>query len=774
MYRCYTNGYHHGLYGSRYVYKRYALLNLRSVSTGGHRDSIVTEKPDGDNSKHDDEALRVELFDVIDFSNKVLEKTIRSMPRPDTRHDRKRGSTMRESRSFTAHKSHDTNITPKKKAHKDTSFTLSSKRAKHVTVTLEDGIVSEKNGKGKPVVQPPELVHDLNRILYQPVTLHPLRDSRTGIYNFERRLETIAPDYLESKEDGVHFVTPHRDAKLLELAGKFQQKYISSTSSMTSTLSHLHYLLSNFRPLNVIASPISKYFPQKNCSFTQGAQFPSTIILRKKNSKVRSLDSDRSLDREIILSILGHSLEEFLTQKIPDQEETYHYSKIDDFILRSQLDAYDPRLPGTGVFDLKTRAVAAIRHDLSYVEKNNNYTGYEIDKVYGEFESLEREFFELIRSTLLKYSLQARIGKMDGIFVAYHNISRMFGFQYLPLDEIDYIIHSSYSSQFKRALDSRDNNLKQIHGDEKFILDYQRNDRAIAARVADSEFKMSIILLRNILDYIEGKLKMKGIDNWQMCKIMMKTENVTETIPNSDKKVTIPLLRVVILPLPPSYKDKPLLTKGKNKSQILKQITTIREDNEKLIEKQRNSMTGFEIRVDHFYKHHPDTTSLPYFAKRESNVLDPKSCEYVAEKVNENYYRDFKSSKTPNFFHPKDVSTWRSICKFTDIEDKDSLKDLYEKYLDEKLNSLQDQCVIKESLSTPDTTGTIVERINNFMQGKNVEDQKRKESSRSTTNQPSNFQSKLRAYAKKGEVRRKLLDKNNANEISQNKTSLDA
>lgn len=36
--------------------------------------------------------------------------------------------------------------------------------------------------------------------------------------------------------------------------------------------------------------------------------------------------------------------------------------------LRSQLDAWDHRLPGTGHFDLKTRAVIAIRRDLSNYE----------------------------------------------------------------------------------------------------------------------------------------------------------------------------------------------------------------------------------------------------------------------------------------------------------------------------------------------------------------------------------------------------------------------
>lgn len=38
-------------------------------------------------------------------------------------------------------------------------------------------------------------------------------------------------------------------------------------------------------------------------------------------------------------------------------------SKSDKFVMRSQLDAQDSRLPGTGVFDIKTRAAVAIRYD---------------------------------------------------------------------------------------------------------------------------------------------------------------------------------------------------------------------------------------------------------------------------------------------------------------------------------------------------------------------------------------------------------------------------
>ena len=39
----------------------------------------------------------------------------------------------------------------------------------------------------------------------------------------------------------------------------------------------------------------------------------------------------------------------------------------------------------------------------------------------------------MLRATMLKYSMQARIGAMDGIFVAYHSTAKIFGFEYLPL-----------------------------------------------------------------------------------------------------------------------------------------------------------------------------------------------------------------------------------------------------------------------------------------------------------------------------------------------------
>lgn len=732
--------------GSRYAYRRYGIsTSVPSTTdqdgTPSGSDETCTEQTD----------VKQDLLDALSYSSQILEgSSLREEHQRRYKREKPNKSKMRIPPAI------DSVINKNQNKIKETSFTLSSKRTKHVTINGDGSLQNDNNAKLKPQVVPPPLVRGLDRVLYQPVTLHPLRDSRTGVYNFNSELEKITPDYLESNDTG-HFVTPYRDQKLLELAQKFERKYVSSTSSMTSVLSHMHYLLSNFRPVNIIESPISRHFPQRNCNFTQGAQFPASIILRKLNQKVKSIDSDRSLDREIILSILGHSLEEFLTEKSPKQEEAYHYSKIDDFILRSQLDAYDARLPGTGVFDLKTRAVAAVRHDLSYVEQNNNHTGYEIDKVYGEFESLEREFFELIRSTLLKYSLQARIGKMDGIFVAYHNISRMFGFQYLPLDEIDYIIHSSYDGSFKRAVDERNKTLKSIYGEEDFIMSHQRDERKIASKVADAEFKMSIVLFKNILTYVENKLKLKGINDWQLCKIMMKTELVTESLPESDRKVTQPILRVVVLPLADKYIDRPLVTKGRSEGEILEQISAIRKYNEKLLTSHLSSMIGFEIRTDHFYKSNPNGVYIPPFARTENKILDFQSCNQVANRLYQDYYQDLKKNKSPSFFHPTDVETWRSNCSFKDIEDKATLRNMYRKLLDEKFQSLQDQTLVKETLDDPDEYKAIVERIKGFLNFDGKEASSRG-AHKASSNAPSQFQTKLRAYAKKGSVRRKVLD----------------
>ena len=267
------------------------------------------------------------------------------------------------------------------------------------------------------------------------------------------------------------YVTSSKDNTLRDIAQKTGKRYRGSSSSMTSVLSHFHFLLSAWRRLN--PSAVSRCFPDRSTSFTRIARAPAAIILRYQDGQY-AIDADKEFDSAHILMHLGRSMEKLLTRpkdeyeryrrssknKISAEEEnsvpeSYHYSTQGDFVMRSQLDARDPRLPGTGMFDLKTRAVVSIRMDAVNYEKN---LGYEIRKLPGPFESYEREFFDMVRSTFLKYSLQARIGRMDGIFVAFHNVERIFGFQYFSLAELDTAIHGQYNTvlgdrEFQFSLD---------------------------------------------------------------------------------------------------------------------------------------------------------------------------------------------------------------------------------------------------------------------------------------------------------------------------------
>lgn len=199
----------------------------------------------------------------------------------------------------------------------------------------------------------------------------------------------------------------------------------------------------------------SKFPLQEKASFTRIQRGPDAAFLRWKGGHY-AVDSDKQYDDANILSMMGQYMEKLLTvdkdvferhrvgnsHLLSEDErstvDSYHYSTIGDFVMRSQLDAYDPRLPGTGMFDLKTRAVLPIRMSSKDYEWGTNY---ELQQHHGEWHSYEREYHDMIRATMLKYSLQVRMGRMDGIFVAYHNIARIFGFQYISLADMDLALH---------------------------------------------------------------------------------------------------------------------------------------------------------------------------------------------------------------------------------------------------------------------------------------------------------------------------------------------
>ncbi|KAH6684130.1 putative mitochondrial mRNA processing protein PET127 [Halenospora varia] len=333
----------------------------------------------------------------------------------------------------------------------------------------------------KPQPPVPALSYGLERVLFNPGVYH-LQDPRSRVFNFDPYLQEIMPvsefDFTLLKR----FITSSRDKALLQVAAEQGSKYTGSTSSMTSALSHFHYLLSQWRPPNT--GILSKDFPVEFRSFTQLQRGPSAIFLRYKDG-VYAIDADKQFDTANVLSMLGQSMEKLLTLSTEDFEkyrksssetvsdearnepESYHYTTMGDFLMRSQLDAYDPRIPGTGMFDLKTRAVVSIRMDVSQYEEGS---GYEIRGRHGQWESFEREYYDMIRAAFLKYSLQVRMGRMDGIFVAYHNTERIFGFQYISLPEMDYALHGT---------DNR--------------------------KLGDEEFKLSLDLMNRVLDRATAK-----------------------------------------------------------------------------------------------------------------------------------------------------------------------------------------------------------------------------------------------------------------------------
>ncbi|KAG9196030.1 hypothetical protein G6011_01151 [Alternaria panax] len=311
------------------------------------------------------------------------------------------------------------------------------------------------------------LSYGLDRVLFNP-GVYRLQDPRSRVYNFDPYLEKIMPVNEFDFDALSEYKTSSKDEDLLALTRRIGTKFTGSTSSMSSMLQHFHYILSNFRKLN--HGMLSRQFPEPSAKFSRITLGPSAVFLRYKDGTY-AIDADKSYDSPNIMSWLGHSLEKLLTtersefekfrrsspSKVPAEENasrSYHYSKQGNIMMRSQLDAIDPRLPGTGVFDLKTRAVVSIRMNHKQYEEGS---GYQLRHSLGEWESFEREFYDMTRATLLKYSLQVRMGRMDGIFIAYHNIDRIFGFQYLSLSDMDAVLHGQHDTtlgdqEFKLSL----------------------------------------------------------------------------------------------------------------------------------------------------------------------------------------------------------------------------------------------------------------------------------------------------------------------------------
>ncbi|KAG5417387.1 PET127 [Candida metapsilosis] len=347
----------------------------------------------------------------------------------------------------------------------------------------------------------PQLAHNLDRVLFSP-GVHFLQDPRTRIYNFSPFLKNVI-HYKDFNFDAAGTYTPvDKHSTLMENAQKFKKQFYSSTSSMTSILSKFYMLLNNYSPSRVERfgeipfSGVATKLP--SCTFVEPK---GTFTEQGKKKTIYSLSADKSCDSEILLSAMGICMETLLTNPEdefvkyrkdnkedapPSPSNAYNYSSYGSFLMRSQLDCFDERLPGNGTFDLKTRASTNIRYNSR--DPNVGETDYQIFKLKGQYESYEKEFRDLIKTgALLKYLFQARIGQMDGIFIAYHNINSIFGFQYLPLEELDKLLYS-HADFGTLALDSSEDSLELYYDMDK-----------LPSLVGETQFKFSLEMWETLL-----------------------------------------------------------------------------------------------------------------------------------------------------------------------------------------------------------------------------------------------------------------------------------
>jgi hypothetical protein len=207
-------------------------------------------------------------------------------------------------------------------------------------------------------------------------------------------------------------------------------------------------------------------FPDRAAHVTRMASSTIAFVIRPSaKDDMYSIDSYKASYVEPsnqILIDLGKILERFLVNSPTEfkrkymnlsnvkrkvkELDTYRFLKLGNIMMRSQLDAYHTSVDGKEeIFDIKTRANSSIRHSIS---KWKDYAGKAVTNLTGKSFSYETEFYDMVRSAFIKYSVQARIGGMSGMFMAYHNINNLLGFEFIKLSEIDtYAFGSPYMAE---------------------------------------------------------------------------------------------------------------------------------------------------------------------------------------------------------------------------------------------------------------------------------------------------------------------------------------
>uniref|UniRef100_A0A6B2KZ11 Uncharacterized protein n=1 Tax=Arcella intermedia TaxID=1963864 RepID=A0A6B2KZ11_9EUKA len=336
---------------------------------------------------------------------------------------------------------------------------------------------------GEYEISPPRLCHGLETVLHSP-GVHPVKAGIEKL-KFPVYLKKVHQPDVVDLSSYPPFVTSSKDEVLHRLALKHGCKFKGSSSSVSPIMSQIYYLFSKFKLNDTSALPTFKKNGIVTANFTPSALKPIVSFLRPSEG-IYSIDSlGSSGGKNKILIDLGKTLEVMLTtsqnhfesllkttikdEKLdwnPPAKEAYNYSKFGPILIRAQLDCENPELKKR-YFDIKTRALHSIRINMSDYQK---YLSTTLENLTGLHGSFEREYYDMIRSAFLKYIIQVKVGRMDGIFVAYHNTLQLFGFEYIPLKEM-----------------------------EKAIFQTEQ--------MADVSFKVMTTLLGKLLDYLTSRFK---------------------------------------------------------------------------------------------------------------------------------------------------------------------------------------------------------------------------------------------------------------------------
>lgn len=570
---------------------------------------------------------------------------------------------------------------PKLLSHAKSSRILKSAKAHALVQGSAEEVVCETINISEDVKQAKKLdkskiaklAHKLDRALFSP-GVHFLQDPRTRVYNFTPYLKKIIK-LEEFNFDAIEtFVSVSKDKALLEVARQESKKFYSSTSSMTSALMQFYILLNNYT-----ANTEDRFsFPKFSGSIEKVA---SSVIIQPKGKSddteelIYSVESDKSADTEILLSAMGHCLEALLTTEekefgkytlsykneqimnmqqkkqaeaeIDKPHNVYNYATYGDFLMRSQLDCYDDRLPGNGTFDLKTRAACAIRYDSGNPDLGNNT--YQIWKLNGNIESFEREYNDLIRTgALLKYGFQARIGQMDGIFIAYHNINSFFGFQYVPLSEIDNTFYNHNRNEVTRHIGAK--SLEDIDDD-------------LPSYVADTQFKMSLEIWQTLLKTVIGDINMSAEYKNTAFRLVLKASRIPGTVKQRLHVMAVPLNKdqvKVLQTFPSTFKTS--FKEEISPHERLHNLTQHRDELNEFNKKTTTSPLGvltYHIDVEHYFGSSKSPVNDLHAYPRSKD--QPWKIKYSINRVEKNpkKYLDLLSATTGmlTMSHEKNLQT---------------------------------------------------------------------------------------------------------------------